>query len=101
MKRWPLHVLLLAIAAATAGVASWADLARLAPLNIPPGILTALAWYFFAFYAVITTVLTARAKDAARTVAAHVIGAVTAPAAAYLLAGVVFGIYKGVEHAHH
>lgn len=98
--RWPLHAGLLAIGIAIGAAVTWADLAHLAPLKIPAGVLAALFWYLFVFYAVITTVLVAKAKNTSRTFAAHFIGAITAPAAAWLLAGVLFGLYKGWEHVH-
>jgi hypothetical protein len=99
-SRWLLHAALLGAAALVGAVVTWADFAHLIALKIPPGVLTSIWWTGFAAYAVITTVLVARANDAARVIAAHVIGVVTAPAVTWLIAVAGFGAFQGWEHSH-
>jgi hypothetical protein len=92
--KWALHSGLLMLAAMLALAVTWADYSQLVPLRVPPGVITLLCWVCFAAYAVITTVLSLRAKGPGKVVAAHVLGAVTAPAVVWLLAIVAFGAFK-------
>ena len=97
---WLLHATLLGASALCGVAVTWADFAQLIALKIPPGVLSTIWWTGFAAYAVITTLLVAKAKDAARVIAAHVVGMVTAPAVTWLLAVAGFGAFKGYEHSH-
>lgn len=99
-RLWLLHAAILAAGIAVCGLITFADTTRVLELRIDRGVLAAIFWIAFACYAVITTALVWRAKDAGRVIAAHVIGMITAPAVAWLLAIACFGAFKGYEHGH-
>jgi hypothetical protein len=99
MKRWLLHGALLAVAASIVAAVTWLDLSRMIPMRQPAGAIAAVFWVTFAAYAAITTSLIARKRESlSKVIAAHVIGAITAPAVSWLLAIAVFAAYKAAQH---